>query len=83
VGADPFFLAVVDRAQVDYLLHVAPAALEFQELLVAQGDVLGGHLRVGGPQEVLAAAVLLGGRLGRVDAEQAAGGDAQIACWRG
>src|ERR1700678_4711866 len=46
VGADAFFLAVVDRAQVDDLLHVAPAALDFEELLVAQGDVLGGQVTV-------------------------------------
>ena len=26
------------------MLHVAPAALDFQELLVADGDVLGGQL---------------------------------------
>jgi hypothetical protein len=41
VGSDAFFFAVVDRAQVDDLLEVAPAALDFQQLLVAQGDVLG------------------------------------------
>src|SRR5208337_2428021 len=51
VGADAFFLAVVDRAQVDDLLHVAPAALDFQELLIAQRDVLGGHLGIGGPEQ--------------------------------
>src|SRR5579863_5600119 len=32
VGADPLFLAVVDRAQVDDLLEVSPGALDFQEL---------------------------------------------------
>jgi hypothetical protein len=31
----------VDRAQVDDLPQVAPAALDFQELLVAERDVLG------------------------------------------
>jgi hypothetical protein len=36
--------AVEHGAQVDDLLHVAPAALDFEELLVAQGDVLGDHL---------------------------------------
>ena len=41
VGADALFLAVVDGAQVDDLLHVAPAALDLQQLPVAQRDVLG------------------------------------------
>jgi hypothetical protein len=36
VGLDAFFLAVVDRAQVDDLLEVAPAALGFAELLSAR-----------------------------------------------
>src|SRR5579864_7508848 len=35
VGADPLLFAVVDGPQVDDLLHVPPAALDFQELLVA------------------------------------------------
>jgi hypothetical protein len=30
VGADALFLAVVDRAQVDHLLHVPPAAFDLQ-----------------------------------------------------
>jgi hypothetical protein len=51
VGADAFFLAMVDRAQVDDLLEVAPAALGFQELLVPQGDVLGGQLGVGAAEQ--------------------------------
>jgi hypothetical protein len=58
VGADAFFLAVVDRAQVDDLLEVAPAVFDFQELLVAQGDVLRGELGVAGAQQVLAVEVL-------------------------
>jgi hypothetical protein len=44
VGADAFFFAMAGRAQVDDLLHVTPAALDFEELLVAQSDVLGGQL---------------------------------------
>jgi hypothetical protein len=79
VGADAFFLAVVDGAQVDDLFDVAPAALDLQELLVAEGDVLGGELRVGGAEQVLAVEVLLGLGLGGIGAEQAAGGDAQVA----
>ena len=41
VGADALFFPVVDGAQVDDLLHVAPAAFDFEELLVAEGDVFG------------------------------------------
>jgi peptidoglycan/xylan/chitin deacetylase (PgdA/CDA1 family) len=70
---------VAGRPQVDDLLHVAPAALDFQELLAAQGDVPGGHRRVGGAQQVPAVEVLLGLRLRCIDAEQAAGGDPQVA----
>jgi hypothetical protein len=33
VGADPVLAPVVDRAQVQDLLHVTPAALDFQQLL--------------------------------------------------
>lgn len=77
VGADPVPAAVIDRAQVQDLLHVAPAPLDFQELLVAQRDVLGGQVRVAGAQEVLAVEVRLRLGLGLVHAEQAGGGDAQ------
>src|SRR5712691_9934358 len=66
------------RAQVNDLLHVPPAALDLEQLLVAERDVLGGHLRVGGAQQVLAVEVLLGLGPGRVDAEEAAGGGPQV-----
>jgi hypothetical protein len=52
---------------------------DFQELPVAQGDVLGAHLRVGRAQQVLVVEVLLGLRPGGVDPQEAAGGDAQVA----
>src|SRR5271170_799341 len=78
VGADALFFPVVDGAQVDDLLHVPPAALHFEQLLVAQGDVLGAHLGVGCPQQVLAVEVLLGFCLGGVGAQQSAGSDAQV-----
>jgi hypothetical protein len=45
---------------VDDLLHVAPAALDFEELLVSGGDVLGGQVQVEAAQQVLAVQVLLG-----------------------
>jgi hypothetical protein len=41
--------------------------LDFQELIVAQGDVLGGHLRVRQAERVLAVEVLLGPGPGGVD----------------
>ena len=82
VGADAVLAPVAGRPEVDDLLHVAPA-LNFQELLVAQGDVLRGQLRVGGAQQVLPIEVLLGLRPGRVDPEQAAGGGAQVAAQPG
>ena len=46
VGADALFEAVVDRAQVEDLFHVPPAAFDFQELLVAQRDIGRGQVRV-------------------------------------
>jgi hypothetical protein len=78
VGSDAFFLAMAGRAQVDDPLQVALAALDFQELLVAQGDVLCRELGVGGAEQVLAVQVLLGLDLGRVDPQDAAGGDVQV-----
>jgi hypothetical protein len=41
MGAEAVFPAVVDRPQVDDLLHVAPAAFHFEQLLVPGCDVLG------------------------------------------
>jgi hypothetical protein len=43
VGADAVFQAVVDGAQVEDGLHVAPAAFDFEELLVPERDVLCGQ----------------------------------------
>src|SRR6266700_3509615 len=77
VGADPFFEPVVDGPQVEDGFHVPPAAFDFEELLVSDGDVLGGQLRVGAAQQVLAVQVLFRLGLGLVGAEQPAGGDAQ------
>jgi hypothetical protein len=75
VGADAFFEPVIDRPQVDDLFHVAPASFDLQQLLVAQGDVLGAQVRVAAAQQVLAVEVLLGLGLCGVDAE--------LACRRG
>jgi hypothetical protein len=51
MGADAFCLTVAGGPGVDDLLEVAPAALGFQELLVPQGDVLGGQLGVGAAEQ--------------------------------
>ena len=77
MGADAVLAAMVDGAQVDDLLHVSPAALDFEELLIAERDVLGGHVRVGAAQEVLAVEVLLGLDPRLAGAEEPGGGDAQ------
>ena len=41
------------KGEVDDLVHVAPAALDFQELLVPGGDVGGGQVRVGDAEQYL------------------------------
>ena len=46
VRADAVLEPVIDRAQVQDLFHVPPAAFDLEELLVAQRDVLGGQVRV-------------------------------------
>ena len=43
VGADAVLEAVEHRAQFERGFHVPPAAFDFEELLVAHGDVLGGQ----------------------------------------
>jgi len=59
VRADVVFAAVIDGPQVQDALQVAPAALDLQQLLVAQRDVLGRQGGVGAAQRVLAAEVRL------------------------
>ena len=46
VGADAGFEAVEDGAQLEGGLEVAEAAFGFEEVLVAERDVLGGQVRV-------------------------------------
>jgi len=53
VGADAVLAAVVNGAEIENLLHIAPAALHFQELFVTQRDVLGRQFRIRRAQEVL------------------------------
>ena len=58
VGADAVFEPVEDRAQLQGGLQVAEAAFGLEEVLVAQRDVLGGQVRVGGGEQVLAVQAL-------------------------
>jgi len=75
VGSDAFFEAVVDRAQVQDGFHVPQAAVDFEGLLVAGGDVLGGEVGVAGAKEEFAVQALLGLDSLLVDAQQAGGAD--------
>ncbi|MFC5212204.1 hypothetical protein ACFPM0_37455 [Pseudonocardia sulfidoxydans] len=65
--------AVIDRAQVQDLLHVPPATLDLEELLVAQRDVLGRQVRIAGAQQVLPVQLRVGSDLRGVGTEQSAG----------
>jgi hypothetical protein len=47
VSPDAVLLAVVDRAQVEDVLLVAPGARDLLELLVVEGELVGGQLIVG------------------------------------
>ena len=73
MGADALFEPVAGGPQVQDLFHVPPAAFGLEELLVAGRDVLGGQLRIGAAQQVLAVQVRLSFDLGLVRPEQAAG----------
>jgi hypothetical protein len=83
VGADPLLEPVAGRPPVDDLLEVAPAALDLEEQLVADGDVSGGEPGVGAAEQVLAVEVLLRFDLCGVCSQQAAGGDGQAAVQAG
>src|SRR6185437_3427887 len=73
VGADTLFEPVIDGPQVDDLLHVSPAALDFEELLVSGGDVSSRQVRVRAAEPVLTVEGHLGIDLGVVGAEIADG----------
>jgi hypothetical protein len=68
VGADAVLEPVIDRAQVQDLFHVPPAAFDLEELLVAQRDVLGAQVRIAGAQQVFPVQFRVGGDLRRVQA---------------
>src|SRR5271166_3910495 len=77
MGADAVFAVVIDRAQPEAALAVAPAALDGDELLVGGGQVLGAQGEVGGAQQPLAVVVRLAFDGGAVDAQQPARGAPQ------
>jgi hypothetical protein len=83
VGADAVLEAMEDRAQFDRGLQVAEAAFGFEEVLVAQRDVLGRQVGIAGGQQELAIQLGFGVDLGAVDAQPAGRGLAQVAPERG
>jgi hypothetical protein len=74
---------VVDGTQIDDRLHIAPSALNFQQLLVTGGDVLRRQVWVAAAQEELAVQALLGLDGGLVDPQQPLRGGAQEAVQAG
>ena len=60
VGADAVFEPVEDGAQLQGGLQVAEGAFGFAQVLVAERDLLGGEVGVGGGEQVLAVQALLG-----------------------
>jgi hypothetical protein len=58
---------VEDRSEQQAGLEVAESAFGFEQVLVAQGGVLGAEVGVGGGDEVLAVAPLFGLDLGAID----------------
>jgi hypothetical protein len=67
VGADAVFEPVEDGARLEGGLQVAEGALGLAQVLVAERDLLGGQVGVGGGEQVLAVQALLGGDLQPVD----------------
>jgi hypothetical protein len=72
VRADPLLLAVVDGAQVERVLERSPGALDLEQLLVAERQLLGRERVVGRGEQELAVQALLGVHLLLVDDEPAA-----------
>lgn len=72
VGADPVLEAVEDGADRERSLEVAEAALGLEQVLVAEGGVLGTELGIAGLQQVLAVEPLLGLDPGAVELQPTA-----------
>ena len=67
MSADAWFDAVVDGPQIEGGLEVTEPSFGFEEVLVAERDILRRQVRVGGRQQVLAVEAFLSGNLGPVD----------------
>jgi hypothetical protein len=74
VGGDPVVQPVVDGPQVQGGLHGPERPLGLEEVLVAECDVLGGQVGVGGGEQVLAVQVRFDLDLGVVDRQTAGRG---------
>jgi hypothetical protein len=68
--ADAVLAVAEHRAQPQRALHVPPAALDRDQLLVGGGEIVGGQREVGGAHQPLAVQVLLPLDRRVVDAEQ-------------
>src|SRR5680860_1447637 len=79
VAADAVLAVVEHRPQTQGALHVAPAALDREELFVGRGEVVGGQGDIGGAEQPLAVQVGLAFGGGGVDAQQPGLGPAQVA----
>ena len=77
VAADAVFPMVEHRTESECALHVAPAPLDFEQLLVGEGEVRWGEAVVGGAQQALAVERLLACDGGLVDAEPSFGESSQ------
>ena len=73
MGADAVLEAMEDRSELERGLQIAEAAFGFQQVLVAERDVFGAQIGVGGGEQELAVQALLGGELGAVDPEPPGG----------
>jgi hypothetical protein len=74
---------VEHRPQPERALHVAPAAFDLQQLLVGRGQVVRCEGGVAGAQQPLAVQMMVALHRGGVDAQQLAGGAAQVAAQPG
>jgi hypothetical protein len=67
VGVDAWFDAVIDGSRVEGGFHVTEPAFGFEEVLIAERDVLGGQIRIRRRQQILAVDSFLGTHLGEID----------------
>src|SRR5690606_26604421 len=78
VSPDAILKTVIDRPEVDGVFEIPIQTLDAPQLLVAEGDVFGRHLVVGGADEKLAVISLFGFDTGLVQTEFACLGLADV-----